>query len=44
MGRGRQASFREPPTEISADGELQEAIEFRTWSVEHHAWSVLVPP
>jgi diacylglycerol kinase family enzyme len=43
MGRGRQAPFRGPPTEISADGELQVAIESRTRSVEHHAWSVLVP-
>lgn len=42
-GRGRQASFRGSPTEVSADGELQDAVEARTWRVEHHAWSVLVP-
>jgi hypothetical protein len=44
LGRGRQGTFRGPPTEVSADGELQEAVESRTWIVEHHAWSVLVPP
>jgi diacylglycerol kinase family enzyme len=42
-GRGRQASFRGSATEVSADGELQDGIGSRTWRVEHHAWSVLVP-
>ena len=37
LGRGRQATFRGPPTEVSADGELQVAVGSRTWSVEHHA-------
>jgi diacylglycerol kinase family enzyme len=43
MGRGRRASFRGVPTEVSADGEVQEGVESRTWQVDHHAWSVLVP-
>jgi diacylglycerol kinase family enzyme len=42
-GRGRRVSFRGVPTELSADGEVQEAVAARTWRVEHHAWSVLVP-
>jgi diacylglycerol kinase family enzyme len=37
LGRGRQATFRGSPTEVSADGELQVAVGSRTWSVEHHA-------
>ena len=42
-GRGRRASFRGVATEVSADGEVQEGVESRTWQVDHHAWSVLVP-
>jgi YegS/Rv2252/BmrU family lipid kinase len=42
--RARQVTFRGPPVELVADGELQEEVPSRTWRVQHHAWSVLVPP
>ncbi|HEX2075897.1 MAG TPA: diacylglycerol kinase family protein [Geodermatophilus sp.] len=41
--RGREVTFSGPPVELNADGEIQEAVASRTWRVEHHAWSVLVP-
>ncbi|SFL57918.1 diacylglycerol/lipid kinase family protein [Geodermatophilus ruber] len=41
--RGRQVTFSGPPVEVIADGELQEPVGSRTWRVEQHAWSVLVP-
>jgi hypothetical protein len=32
-----------PPVDAIADGELQEGLTSRTWRVQRHAWSVLVP-
>jgi hypothetical protein len=31
------------PVDLVADGELEEDVHFRTWRVQRHAWSVLVP-
>ena len=41
--RARQVSFSGGPVELVADGELQDGVRSRTWRVDHHAWSVLVP-
>jgi diacylglycerol kinase family enzyme len=41
--RARQVTFSGPPTEVVADGELQEPVGSRTWRVEHPSWSCLVP-
>ncbi|MFD2091112.1 diacylglycerol/lipid kinase family protein [Blastococcus deserti] len=41
--RGREVSFSGPPVDLNADGELQEGVASRTWRVQRHAWSVLVP-
>jgi diacylglycerol kinase family enzyme len=41
--RARQVTLRGGPVDLVADGELQEAVESRTWRVDHHAWSVLLP-
>jgi diacylglycerol kinase family enzyme len=41
--RARQVTFRGGPVDLVADGELQEAVGSRTWRVDHHGWSVLVP-
>jgi diacylglycerol kinase family enzyme len=42
--RARHVSCRGESADTVADGELQDAVESRTWRVDHHAWSVLVPP
>lgn len=41
--RGREVTFSGPPVDLNADGEVAEDIASRTWRVERHAWSVLVP-
>jgi diacylglycerol kinase family enzyme len=41
--RARQVTFTGGPVDLVADGELQEAVESRTWTVDPAAWSVLVP-
>jgi diacylglycerol kinase family enzyme len=42
--RARRVSFSGPPVDLIADGELRQGVQSQTWRVEHHAWSVLVPP
>jgi diacylglycerol kinase family enzyme len=41
--RAREVTFTGGPVDLVADGELQEAVESRTWRVDPSAWSVLVP-
>jgi diacylglycerol kinase family enzyme len=41
--RGREVTVAGGPVGLVADGELEEGVLRRTWRVEHHAWSVLVP-
>ncbi len=41
--RAREVTVRGGPVDLVADGELQEVVESRTWRVDSHAWSVLVP-
>ncbi|MCZ2805376.1 diacylglycerol kinase family protein [Modestobacter sp. VKM Ac-2983] len=41
--RGREVSVSGDSVDLVADGELEEGVVCRTWRVEHHAWSVLVP-
>ena len=41
--RGREVTFSGPPVDLNADGEVEEGVTSRTWRVERHAWSVLVP-
>jgi diacylglycerol kinase family enzyme len=41
--RGREVRVSGPPVEAVADGELRPAAGERSWRVEHHAWSVIVP-
>ena len=41
--RGREVTFSGSPVDLNADGELEEAVPARTWRVEPHAWSVVVP-
>ncbi len=41
--RGREVSVTGEPVDLVADGELEEGVDARTWRVQHHAWSVLVP-
>jgi hypothetical protein len=36
-------TFSGSPVDLNADGELEEAVPSRTWRVEPHAWSVVVP-
>jgi diacylglycerol kinase family enzyme len=41
--RGEEVTFTGPPVDLVSDGELQEGLTSRTWRVQRHAWSVLVP-
>jgi diacylglycerol kinase family enzyme len=41
--RGREVTFSGPPVDLNGDGELEEAVPSRTWRVEPHTWSVVVP-
>ncbi len=41
--RGREVTFSGPPVDLNADGELRSGVTSRTWRVQPHAWSVLVP-
>ncbi|MGY1802485.1 diacylglycerol/lipid kinase family protein [Blastococcus sp. SYSU D00922] len=41
--RGREVRFTGPPVALNADGELEQEVSSRTWTVQHHAWSVVVP-
>ena len=41
--RGRQVTLSGPPVDVNADGEIEEEVENRTWTLLHHGWSVLVP-
>ncbi len=41
--RGREVTFTGGPVDLVADGELQEAVQSRTWHVDASAWSVLAP-
>jgi diacylglycerol kinase family enzyme len=41
--RGRTVTVSGGPVELDADGELDEAVDARTWRVQPHGWSVLVP-
>jgi diacylglycerol kinase family enzyme len=41
--RGREVTFSGPPVALNGDGEIEEGVDSRTWRVERHAWSVLVP-
>ncbi|WP_347059629.1 diacylglycerol kinase family protein [Blastococcus sp. HT6-30] len=34
--RGRQVTIRGAPVDLVADGELEEAVDARTWRVQHH--------
>jgi diacylglycerol kinase family enzyme len=43
VARGREVTFSGPPVDLNADGELEQDVASRTWWVERHAWSVLVP-
>lgn len=42
--RGSEVRIEGEPVEAVPDGELALAAASRAWRVEHHAWSVLVPP
>jgi len=41
--RGREVTVSGEPFPLNADGELQEAVRSRRWTVEPGAWSVLAP-
>ena len=41
--RGREVMVTGGPVDLVADGELEKAVNSRTWRVQPHAWSVLVP-
>ncbi|TQN42731.1 diacylglycerol kinase family enzyme [Blastococcus colisei] len=41
--RGREVTFSGPPVDLNADGDIEQDVGSRTWRVERHAWSVLVP-
>jgi diacylglycerol kinase family enzyme len=41
--RGREVTLSGGPVDLVADGELQEAVQSRTWHVDASAWSVLAP-
>jgi hypothetical protein len=41
--RGREVAVTGGPVDLVADGELEEDVKSRTWRVQRHAWSVLVP-
>lgn len=41
--RGREVAVSGGPVDLVADGELEVEVGSRTWWVERHAWSVLVP-
>jgi diacylglycerol kinase family enzyme len=41
--RGREVAVTGGPVDLVADGELEEDMRSRTWRVQRHAWSVLVP-
>ncbi|WP_092203647.1 diacylglycerol/lipid kinase family protein [Blastococcus tunisiensis] len=41
--RGREVTFSGAPVDVNADGDVEEGVDARTWRVERHAWSVLVP-
>jgi diacylglycerol kinase family enzyme len=41
--RARRVAFTGPPVDLSADGDVEEGVGARTWQVDRHAWSVLVP-
>lgn len=41
--RGREVAVTGGPVDLVADGELEEDVNSRTWRVQRHAWSVLVP-
>jgi diacylglycerol kinase family enzyme len=41
--RGRQVTVAGAAVDLVADGELEDGVCSRTWRVQHHAWSVLVP-
>ncbi|UOY02402.1 diacylglycerol/lipid kinase family protein [Blastococcus sp. PRF04-17] len=41
--RGREVTVTGPSVDLVADGELEEGVTARTWRVQGHAWSVLVP-
>jgi diacylglycerol kinase family enzyme len=43
VARGREVTFSGPPVRLDADGELQDAVNCRSWRVDPAAWSVLVP-
>lgn len=41
--RGRSVTVRGEPYPLNADGELEDDVATRTWTVEPGAWSLLVP-
>ncbi|TFV77533.1 diacylglycerol kinase [Blastococcus sp. CT_GayMR19] len=41
--RGLEVAVTGGPVDLVADGELEEDVNSRTWWVQRHAWSVLVP-
>lgn len=43
VARGREVTVTGPPVVLNGDGEIEEDVVSRTWRVDRHAWSVLVP-
>jgi diacylglycerol kinase family enzyme len=41
--RGRTVTVTGDPFPVNADGELQDPVRRRSWTVHPHAWSVVVP-
>ncbi len=44
LTRGRTVELAGPPVPINSDGELDDGISHRTWTVRPRAWRVLAPP